>query len=110
MMFGLRRLPLCAAGAGALSLTASPAAAVPREHVIMIDKMKFGTVPANLRKGDAIIWLNRDIFRHTATASNRSFDVDLPPGAKARMIIQNTGSIAFICRYHPGMRGVLQVK
>ena len=109
-MIPLRRLSLYAASAGALLLTASPAAAAPREHVVVIDKMKFGPVAADLRKGDAIVWVNRDIFRHTATAANHSFDVDLPPGAKVRMVLKSTGSIPFVCRYHPGMRGVLQIK
>lgn len=109
-MTGLRRLPLYAASAGALLLTASPAAAAPREHVIVVDKMKFGPVGGNLHKGDAIVWVNRDIFRHTATAAGRGFDVDLPPGAKVRMVLKRSGSIPFLCRYHPGMRGVLEVK
>jgi plastocyanin len=109
-MICLRRLSLYAASAGALLLTASPAAAAPREHVVVIDKMRFGPVAADLRKGDAIVWVNRDIFRHTATAANHSFDVDLPPGAKVRMVLKSTGSIPFVCRYHPGMRGVLQIK
>ena len=109
-MIRLRRLTLSAVSAGALLLTASTAAAAPREYVIIIDKMKFGPVASTLRKGDAIVWVNRDIFRHTATAANRSFDVDLPPGAKVRIVLKSIGSIAFVCRYHPGMRGVLQVK
>ncbi len=110
MTIHLRRLLPWAASAVALLLTASPAVAASREHVVVIDKMKFGPVAANLRKGDAIVWVNRDIFRHTATAANRSFDVDLPPGAKVRIVLKSTGSIPFVCRYHPGMRGVLQVK
>jgi plastocyanin len=109
-MIGLRRLSLYAASAGALLLTASPGAAAPREYVVVIDKMKFGPVASTLRKGDAIVWVNRDIFRHTVTAANHSFDVDLPPGAKVRIVLKSTGSIPFLCRYHPGMRGVLQVK
>jgi plastocyanin len=108
-MIGLRRLSLYAASVGALLLTASTAAAAPREYVVVIDKMKFGPVAPTLHKGDAIVWVNRDIFRHTATAANHSFDVDLPPGAKVRMVLKGTGSIPFLCRYHPGMRGVLQV-
>jgi plastocyanin len=106
----LRRLPLCVASVGALLLVAPPAAAAPRQHVVVVDKMKFGPLPADLHAGDTIVWLNRDMFRHTATAANHSFDVDLPPGAKVRMVLKSKGSIAFICRYHPGMRGVLHVK
>jgi plastocyanin len=93
----------------ALLLCAPPAAAAPRNHVVIIDEMKFGPVPATVRPGDRIIWVNRDIFRHTATARNGSFAVDLPPKAKATMGIGSAGSFAFYCKYHPGMTGVLKV-
>lgn len=106
----VRRLPLFAALAGALLPFHAAAAAAPRTHTIVMDKMKFGPVPATLRRGDTIIWINRDILRHTATAANRSFDVDLPAGGKAKTVLRTAGTIPFVCRYHPGMRGVLQVK
>ena len=70
----LRRCALIAAGAGALLLAASPAIAAPRTYTVVIDKMKFGPLPAQLRKGDAIVWVNRDFLRHSATAADRSFD------------------------------------
>jgi plastocyanin len=95
---------------GAALLVASPAMAAPRTYTVVIDKMKFGPLPAGLHKGDAILWVNRDFLRHTATAADHSFDVDLKPGAKAKTVLQKSGSIPFVCRYHPGMRGVLQVK
>jgi plastocyanin len=50
------------------------------------------------------------MFRHSATAANRSFDVDLPAGKTVRMVVKGSGSIAYLCKYHPGMRGVLRVK
>jgi plastocyanin len=105
-----RRALFFAAGLGALLPGASPAAAVPRTYTIVIDKMKFGPLPAQLHKGDAIVWVNRDFLRHSATAADHSFDVDLKPGAKGKMILNKSGAIAFTCRYHPGMRGVLRVQ
>ena len=84
-------------------------AAVPRTHVVVIDKMKFGAVPAGVRAGDVILWVNRDLFRHTATARNQSFDVDLAPGAKARTRVKANGAVAFYCKYHPGMTGKLTI-
>jgi len=104
------RLALIAASGAALLLAASPAAAAARTYTVVIDKMKFGPLPSVLHKGDAIVWVNRDFLRHTATAADRSFDVDLPAGAKARIVIQRTGAIPFACRFHPGMRGLLQVR
>jgi plastocyanin len=104
------RLPLYALSAGALLLVAPPAAAAPHTYPVVMDKMKFGPVPAQLRKGDTIIWVNRDFIRHTATASDKSFDVDLPAGAKGKTVLNKAGTIPFVCRFHPGMRGVLHVK
>jgi plastocyanin len=106
----LPRRPLYAAGLGALLLAATPAAASPRTYTVVIDKLKFGPLPAQLHKGDAILWVNRDFLRHSATASDHSFDVDLMPGKTGKTVLGKTGAIAFVCRYHPGMRGVLQVK
>jgi plastocyanin len=106
----LRLCPLLAASVWAAVPLVSPAAAAPRTYTVVIDKMKFGPLPTGLRKGDAIVWVNRDFLRHTATAADHSFDADLQAGAKARTILRKSGSIPFVCRYHPGMRGVLQVK
>lgn len=95
----------------ALALSSpAPLAAAPHTYVIMIDKMKFGPVPTNVRAGDVILWVNRDMFRHTATARNGGFNVDLQPGAQARTVVRRPGSIAFYCKYHPGMTGLLRVK
>ena len=86
-----------------------PASAASRTHTVVIDKMKFGAVPANLRVGDKILWVNKDMFRHTATARDKSFDVDLRPGAKGVSVVRKAGAIPVICRYHPGMRAMLKV-
>jgi plastocyanin len=107
-----RDCPLLAASAGALLLCAvqAPATAAPHTYTVVIDKLKFGPLPAQLHKGDAIIWVNKDMFRHTATAADHSFDVDLMPGKAGKTMLTKSGSIPFICRYHPNMRGVLVVK
>lgn len=104
------QLPLALIASTAASLLLStPAAAAPQTHVIVIDKMKFGAVPARIRQGDTILWINRDMFRHTATAADKSFDVHLLPKTQKRMTVRTSGSIAFTCKYHPGMRGVMRV-
>jgi len=105
-----RRNPFLAAGLGALLPFAPAAAAAPHTYTVLIEKMKFGPVPAQLHKGDTIVWVNRDFLRHSATAADHSFDVDLMPNKAGRTVLNKSGNIAFSCRYHPGMRGVLQVR
>lgn len=104
-----RFLPLHAAAAWALLSIPCPAAAAPRTYTVVVHKMKFGPLPSRLRKGDTIVWDNRDMFRHSATAKGR-FDVDLPAGKKVAMRVNVTGSVPFLCKYHPGMKAVLRVK
>ena len=104
------RLPLLAASGAALLLMPLPATAAARTYTVVIDKMKYGPLPSGLHKGDAIVWVNRDFLRHTVTAADHSFNVDLPAGSKGKTVLTKSGNIAFVCRFHPGMRGVLQVK
>ena len=94
----------------AAALALAPAAqAAPRTHKIVIVQMAFGPMPAGLRVGDTIVWVNQDIFQHTATARDHSFDAVLPPKATARVRLSKAGTIAFYCRFHPGMTGKLEV-
>ena len=109
IMFRRRRV-FGAVSAGALLLAVSPAAAAPHSYTIVIEKLKFRPLPAQLHKGDTIVWVNHDILRHSATASDHSFDVDLPAGATGKTVLNKAGTIPFACRYHPGMRGALQVR
>jgi plastocyanin len=87
----------------------SPAAAAPKVHVVVMDKLKFGALPTGLHVGDTIRWVNKDLFRHTATAKDGSFNVDLQPGASGTTKLTRAGMIVFFCRYHPGMTGTLAV-
>jgi plastocyanin len=80
-----------------------------RTFQVTIDKMAFGATPADARVGDVIDWVNADFLRHTATAADRSFDLDLAPGAHTRMILRKPGKVGFRCLYHPNMTGVLLV-
>src|SRR3546814_9831353 len=66
------------------------AAPTPRVHSIVIDKMKFGPAQAELRAGDTILWVNKDLFRHTATARDGSFNVDLPAGKSGRTVLKRS--------------------
>lgn len=103
------RASLSLAAAAMLLMSMPPASAASRSHTVVIDKMKFGPVPAGLRVGDRIVWVNRDMFRHTATAKDGSFDVDLPPNSSVTTQVRKAGALNVVCRYHPAMRAVLTI-
>ena len=83
--------------------------AEPQVHEIEIDKLAFGPAPDVLHVSDIVEWVNSDIFQHTATATDGSFDVDLPAGTKGRTILKRVGVVDYCCRFHPDMQGRLEV-
>jgi plastocyanin len=106
------RLNILAGGALAFSVLAfgSPSpGAEPLVHEIEIDKLAFGPAPEGLHVNDSVEWANANIFQHTATAADGSFDVDLPAGAKGKTILKRAGVVGYFCRFHPDTQGRLEV-
>lgn len=83
--------------------------AAAAEYTVVIDKMKFGPVPEAVHPGDTIVWQNNDILRHSATARDKSFDVDLPAKTSVSMVVGAPGTVPFFCKFHPGMTGTLVI-
>lgn len=106
----LMKLPLGIAALSAMLVIFSIDTATAAEYEFIIARMKFGTVPGSLRVGDVIVWRNDDIFRHTATARDASFDVDLPPKSEKRVTIGKPGAVDFFCRFHPAMTGTMDIR
>jgi plastocyanin len=67
-----------------LSFALRSRSAEPRVYIIEIHKLVFRPAPQGLRVNDIVGWTNLDIFRHTANATDGSFDIDLPAGATDR--------------------------
>jgi plastocyanin len=82
----------------------------PVVYTVTLNQMKFGPLPATIHVGDTIEWANNDIFVHSATAKDKSFDVELKPKARVRTTFGHAGTFPFACRYHPGMVGTLIVE
>jgi plastocyanin len=86
-----------------------PVAAGAAEHRVVIDGMKFTPQVVQVRKGDTIVWENRDMFVHNVTAAGiRSGD--LQPGKTWRWVVPATMSFDYLCTLHPVMKGRVEVK
>ena len=103
-----RRAALRAAPAF-LAALAARVEAQPQVHVIVIAGMKFGAVSEDVHVGDTVSFENHDLFRHTATAKDGSFDLDLPAGNEQRVVLDRAGTIDITCRFHPMMKAQLVV-
>ena len=100
---------LALAGAGIPSHAAGP---LPQRHVVEIRGMAFHPEALEVRRGDTILWINRDIVPHTAT-STRSGEWDTGPllqDETGQHVARHAGEDPYFCRLHPVMLGRLIVR
>jgi plastocyanin len=89
-----------------VAAASNAAAAVIRVDVTGI---AFATVKISAHVGDTIEWNNNDFVSHTATARDGQWDVKLAPHTTGRAVIKKTGRIEYYCRFHPTMKGEIDV-
>lgn len=99
----------------ALVSSASQAAAVvpsrPRTHTVVIEGTRFQPDTLTVRAGDTIVWVNKDLFPHTATASDSTFNSQvIAAGASWKYLARKKGEFAYACIFHPTMKAALLVK
>jgi plastocyanin len=73
---------------------------------IVIKGFAFTVMPA---KTGTITIRNDDTTKHSVTADDGSFDVEVPAGGTATIDISKAGSYAFHCKFHPSMKATLVV-
>lgn len=92
-----------------LLLASSSQAASSRVREIDVKNYAFDPAHEDLHVGDTVKWVNKDNVEHTATATDGSFNVMLPPGGSGEIQLKNVGAIHYICSVHPYMKGELTV-
>ena len=104
----VRAAPVLALAALALAGCGGEPAA-PRAHAVEIRDFAF--VPADLEvaPGDTVVWTNRDVVPHTATAADGAWDSgEIAANASWRLVVPDGGAAAeYRCAYHPTMTGAL---
>lgn len=95
----------------ALAVACGAAVAVPRDGRVEITMRgnAFGPRRAEVTVGDSVVWINRDIVRHDATARERFDSGDIRAGERFVWVPQDTGLIEYRCTIHQRMRGQLRV-
>jgi plastocyanin len=85
--------------------------AVGRVYRIEIKGMAYALPELTVAPGDTVVWVNRDIVPHTATADARQFDSgSMSPSAEWSFVARERGRLPYSCTFHPTMKGVLVVK
>jgi plastocyanin len=94
----------------ATSLTGVSEAAA-KTYVIVIEQMRFNPPVLTVHRGDRVVWVNKDLFPHTATAMSKAFDShEISPNASWSYMARQTGSYPYLCTLHTTMRGTLTVQ
>ena len=81
-----------------------------KRHVVEIRELAF--VPDRLvaAPGDTVVWINRDIVSHTATAEDESWDSgEIEAGGRWQMVVTASTGPAYFCVFHPAMKGRLTI-
>ena len=80
-------------------------------HTVIIENMRFSPDELVVKRGDRVVWINKDLFPHTATADAKAFDSgDIPVEKSWTYIAAAPGHYAYQCTFHPGMKGTLIVQ
>ena len=83
----------------------------PVTHTVTIDASTFEPETLSVEAGDTVVWVNKDLVAHTATAKTGAFDSGLiAPGKSWKYKTKRAGDFAYACTYHPTMNGTLRVQ
>ena len=104
----MRRLIILAAVA--LGLPGSPASPAGTIQPISMKGIAFEPKQVTVHVGDTLEWANQDIVAHSATAKDKSWDVNVLPSKSGRLVMKAAGTFDYICRYHPNMTGEVIVE
>lgn len=97
--------------AGVLLFAGSFTSAAAATHTITIDAMANSPATLHVKRGDTVVWVNKDPFPHTATAVDRSFDSrEIAPGKRWSYVAKTAGTHPYVCTLHPTMKAVLIVE
>lgn len=96
------------AGIAWASLNALPVQAARR--IIVIENMRFAPASLVVRRGDEVVWLNRDLVAHTATAVGVFDSAVITPGRSWSYRASTPGRHPYGCSLHPSMKATLIVE
>ena len=80
-------------------------------QVITIEGLAFKPASLTVKRGDRIRWINKDLVPHTATATGGPFDSKvIAADASWTWVAHEPGTFAYVCSFHPMMKGTLTVR
>lgn len=96
----------------ALALLACAPSVQAETHVVEMQGLEFVPATLDVAVGDTIVWINRDVAPHTATAGDGSWNSGLmEQGDEFSLLIEaDTSTGDYACNFHPTMVGLISVE
>jgi len=87
-----------------------PAKYLPQVHTVEIKGMQYQPAELKVRKGDTVVWVNRDLVAHDVTeeTSKAWTSSPIPNGKSWRMKV--TKNADYFCSIHQVIKGKLRVQ
>lgn len=94
---------------GALLVSATIASAA--DHIVTISGFAFKPASLTIAAGDSVTFVNKDGAPHTATQNAQAFDTGrLGRNEEGNVTFATVGSFSYFCKFHPGMKGKIEVE
>ena len=79
-------------------------------HTVVIEGVKYEPESLTVKRGDTVVWMNKDPFPHTVTSKGAFDSHDIAAGKSWKYTASKAGEFAYVCTLHPNMKGTLSVK
>ena len=95
----------------ALASSAALPAGRAATHTVVIEATSYKPLALEVKRGDTVVWVNKDPFPHTATATAKGgFDSgSIAAGASWKRVFAKPGDYSYICTFHPNMKATVHV-
>ena len=92
------------------ALEGNAAGATAQTQTVVIEGFKFNPPVLTLHRGDRIVWRNKDLVPHTATSHGLFDSRSIAPGNSWTYVARKSGTLAYVCTFHPTMQASLTVQ
>ncbi len=89
---------------------AAMAAGSAQTHTVVIEATAYAPLTLTVKRGDTVIWVNKDPFPHTVTSAGAFDSKSIAAGASWKYKASKAGNYAYTCTFHPNMKATLTVE
>lgn len=83
----------------------------PQTHTVEIRGFQYAPATLAVKVGDLVLWKNADLVPHTASAKGTDLETgSLGVNGTGRYTARRKGTFAYVCAFHPTMKGTLVVR